>query len=433
MIDRYTRKEMGEIWTKTKHFERWLKVEIAVVKAWEHTGKIPKGTADKIEKKASFEIDRIEEIERTTRHDVVAFLENVKEHLGSEGDYLHFGITSSDTIDTAMAIALRDSAKIIIDDINNLLSTLKKRAFEFKETLMIGRSHGIHGEPVSLGFVFALWYEEMKRNLQRMEAAKETISYGKISGSMGTFANVEPEVEEEACKLLGLKNAKISNQIIQRDRYAQYMTTLAIIASSIEKIATQIRNYQRTEVREAEEFFHKGQKGSSSMPHKRNPVLSENLCGLARLIRGNATTALENVALWHERDISHSSNERIILPDSNIALDFMLFRLNNILANLTVYPNNMIKNLNLTRGVIYSQRVMLKLVEKGADKLKAYECVQKHAMDSWENEKDFKSLVSNDELVKKLLSEKEIDECFNPNYYIRKLDTIFNRVFDYKE
>ncbi len=430
MIERYTRREMGRIWTKKAQFERWLKVEIAVVKGWEEIGKIPPKTSEKIEKRAAFEIDRIDEIEKTTKHDVVAFLENVKEHLKDEGDYLHFGITSSDTIDTAMALALKESASIIIDDIKNILQTLKERAFEFKNTLMIGRSHGIHGEPISFGFVFALWYEEMKRNLKRMQEARDVVSYGKISGSMGTFANVEPEVEEIACRLLGLKNAPISSQIIQRDRYAQYMSTLAVIASSIEKIATQIRHYQRTEVREAEEFFHKGQKGSSSMPHKRNPVLSENLCGLARLVRGNATVAFENVALWHERDISHSSNERIILPDSNIAVDFMLHRLNGVLKNLTVYKENMLRNMNITRGVIYSQRLMLELVEKGADKIEAYECIQKHAMDSWENQKDFKSLILRDEFVRKFLSIEEIDKCFDPSYYIRKIDTIFARVFD---
>ncbi len=430
MIDRYSRKEMANIWTEEAKFQRWLQVEIAVAKGWEEIGEIPKGVSQKIEKNGSFEIGRINEIEKTTRHDVVAFLENVKEHLGEEGDYLHFGITSSDTIDTAMAIALRDSADIIIDDIEMVMDTLKKRAFEFKNTLMIGRSHGIHGEPISFGFVLALWYDEMKRNLQRMKEAKENIAYGKISGSMGTFANVPPKVEEIACKLLNLKNANVSSQIIQRDRYAQYMTTLAIVASTIEKIATQIRHYQRTELREAEEFFHKGQKGSSSMPHKRNPVLSENLCGLARLIRGNALVAMENVALWHERDISHSSNERIILPDSNIAMDFMLYRLNNVLSNLTVYEDNMLKNLNLTRGVIYSQQLMLKLVEKGADKLESYSAVQKNAMDSWENEKEFKELIKKDKFITRFLNGDEIDACFNPNYYIRRMDEIFNRVFD---
>ncbi len=430
MIERYSRDKMTNIWSEKSKFKRWLEVEIAVLQGWEEIGAIPKRTTLKIKNAAAFEIDRINEIEKITRHDVVAFLENVKEHLGDEGDYLHFGITSSDTIDTAMAIALKDSSEIIIEDIENVMETLKKRAFEFKNTLMIGRSHGIHGEPISFGFVLALWYEEMKRNLERMKEAKQNIAYGKISGSMGTFANVPPEVEEIACRHLGLKNANISSQIIQRDRYAQYMSTLAIIAATIEKIATQIRHYQRTEVQEAEEFFHKGQKGSSSMPHKRNPVLSENLCGLARLIRANALVSLENVALWHERDISHSSNERIILPDSNITLDFMLYRLNNILKNLTVYKDNMTYNLNLTKGVIYSQQLMLKLVEKGADKLKAYSAVQKNAMDSWENKKDFKTLIDNNEFVNNFLTKDEIKECFNPNYYIRRVDDIFKRVFN---
>ncbi len=430
MIDRYTRDEMGSIWTEEAKFKRWLEVEIAVCEGWESIGKIPKGTAEKIRKKAKFDVKRIGEIEKATRHDVVAFLENVRESLGEEGDYLHFGITSSDTIDTAMALALKSSSEILIKDLSETLETLKRRAYEFKETLMIGRSHGVHGEPISFGFVLALWYAEMKRNLKRLEEAKEAISYGKISGSMGTFANVPLEVEEFACRRLGLKPAPISSQIIQRDRYAHYLTTLAIIAATVEKIATQIRHYQRTEVREAEEFFHKGQKGSSSMPHKRNPVLSENLCGLARLIRANSLVALENVALWHERDISHSSNERVILPDSNIALDFMLYRLNNVLKHLVVYKDNMLRNINLTRGLIYSQRVMLRLVEKGAEKLKAYECVQRNAMESWEKELDFKELLKKDPCITELLTLDELDELFDPKYYIRRIDDIFNRVFD---
>ncbi len=430
MIDRYTRDEMGSIWTEEAKFKRWLEVEIAVCEGWESIGKIPKGTAEKIRKKAKFDVKRIGEIEKTTRHDVVAFLENVRESLGEEGDYLHFGITSSDTIDTAMALALKSSSEILIKDLSETLETLKRRAYEFKETLMIGRSHGVHGEPISFGFVLALWYAEMKRNLKRLEEAKEAISYGKISGSMGTFANVPLEVEEFACRRLGLKPAPISSQIIQRDRYAHYLTTLAIIAATVEKIATQIRHYQRTEVREAEEFFHKGQKGSSSMPHKRNPVLSENLCGLARLIRANSLVALENVALWHERDISHSSNERVILPDSNIALDFMLYRLNNVLKHLVVYKDNMLRNINLTRGLIYSQRVMLRLVEKGVEKLKAYECVQRNAMESWEKELDFKELLKRDPCITEFLTLDELDELFDPKYYIRRIDDIFNRVFD---
>lgn len=431
MIDRYSRKEMAQIFSQENKFQKWLDVELAIMQAQEEIGIIPKGITEQVRKKARFDINRIEEIEKITRHDVVAFTENIREYLTfEEGSFLHYGVTSSDIVDTANALILKQSSQIIIDDIKQLLETLRKRAFEFKDTPMIGRSHGIHAEPITFGFVIALWYEEMKRNLDRMQQAKEIISYGKISGSMGTFANIDMRVEERACKILGLKPAPISNQIIQRDRYAQYMTTLAIIASTIEKIALQIRHYQRTEVQEAEEFFHGGQKGSSSMPHKRNPVLSENLDGLARLVRSNALCALENVALWHERDISHSSNERIILPDSSILVDFMLHRLNDILENLVVYKENMLKNLHLTRGVIYSQRVMLKLVEKGLDKETAYKLTQSKAFESWNNKLDYKTLLSNDETVRKYMSKEDLDECFDYNYFIRNIDSIFKRVFD---
>jgi len=431
MIDRYSRKEMAQIFSQENKFQKWLDVELAIMQAQEEIGIIPKGITEQVRKKARFDINRIEEIEKITRHDVVAFTENIREYLTfEEGSFLHYGVTSSDIVDTANALILKQSSQIIIDDIKQLLETLRKRAFEFKDTPMIGRSHGIHAEPITFGFVIALWYEEMKRNLDRMQQAKEIISYGKISGSMGTFANIDMRVEERACKILGLKPAPISNQIIQRDRYAQYMTTLAIIASTIEKIALQIRHYQRTEVQEAEEFFHGGQKGSSSMPHKRNPVLSENLDGLARLVRSNALCALENVALWHERDISHSSNERIILPDSSILVDFMLHRLNDILENLVVYKENMLKNLHLTRGVIYSQRVMLKLVEKGLDKETAYKLTQSKAFESWNNKLDYKTLLSNDETVRKYMSKEDLDECFDYNHFIRNIDSIFKRVFD---
>lgn len=431
MIDRYTREVMGKVWTQENKYQKWLDVELAIMQAHEEMGTIPVGITDSVRKKAKFDIKRIEEIEEITRHDIVAFNENVREYLSpTEGSFLHYGVTSSDIVDTANALLLKESADIIINDIKHLLETLKKRAFEFKDTPMIGRSHGIHAEPITFGFVIALWYAEMDRNLERMQQAKEMISYGKISGSMGTFANVDPRVEERACEILGLKFAPISNQIIQRDRYAQYMTTLAIIAATIEKIALQIRHYQRTEVQEAEEFFHGGQKGSSSMPHKRNPVLSENLDGLARLVRSNALCALENVALWHERDISHSSNERIILPDSSIAIDFMLYRLNNVLANLVVYKDKMFENLNLTKGVIYSQRVMLKLIEKGLDKETAYKITQQKAFESWNNKLDYKSILSQNETVKKYLNNSELDECFDYSYFIRNIDKIFERVFD---
>lgn len=431
MIERYTRKIMGDVWTQENKYQKWLEVELAIMQANEAMGTIPAGITESVRKKAKFDVNRIEEIEKVTRHDIVAFNENVREYLTPlEGSFLHYGVTSSDIVDTANALLLKKSSEIIIEDIKQLLETLKKRAFEFKDTPMIGRSHGIHAEPITFGFVIALWYEEMKRNLQRMQQAKESISYGKISGSMGTFANVDIKVEERACEILGLKPAPISNQIIQRDRYAQYMTTLAIIAATIEKIALQIRHYQRTEVQEAEEFFHGGQKGSSSMPHKRNPVLSENLDGLARLVRSNALCALENVALWHERDISHSSNERIILPDSSIAVDFMLNRLNDILTKLVVYKDKMLENLNLTRGVIYSQRVMLKLIEKGLDKETAYKITQGKAFESWNNRLDYKTILSKDETISKYLSYKELNECFEHTYFIRNIDKIFERVFD---
>ncbi len=431
MIDRYSRKEMAQIFSQENKYQKWLDVELAIMQSHEEIGTIPSGITESVKRKAKFDIERIEEIEAITRHDIVAFNENVREYLSSEeGSFLHYGVTSSDIVDTANALILKQSSEIIIDDIKQLLETLKKRAFEFKDTPMIGRSHGIHAEPITFGFVIALWYEEMKRNLDRMEQAKEIISYGKISGSMGTFANIDMSVEERACEILGLKPAPISNQIIQRDRYAQYMTTLAIIASTIEKIALQIRHYQRTEVQEAEEFFHGGQKGSSSMPHKRNPVLSENIDGLARLVRSNALCALENVALWHERDISHSSNERIILPDSSILIDFMLHRLNDILTKLIVYKDKMIENINLTRGVIYSQRIMLKLIEKGLDKETAYKLSQSKAFESWNNKLDYKTILLNDETVRKYMSKEELDECFNYTYFIRNVDKIFNRVFD---
>ncbi|MGC8501676.1 adenylosuccinate lyase [Desulfurella sp.] len=431
MIERYTRKIMDDVWTLENKYQKWLEVELAIMQAHEEMGTIPAGITQSVRKKAKFDVKRIEEIEEITRHDIVAFNENVREYLTpQEGSFLHYGVTSSDIVDTANALLLKRSCEIIIDDIKQLLETLKKRAFEFKDTPMIGRSHGIHAEPITFGFVIALWYEEMKRNLQRMEQARQTVSYGKISGSMGTFANVDLGLEERACEILGLKPDPISNQIIQRDRYAQYMTTLAIIAATIEKIALQIRHYQRTEVQEAEEYFHGGQKGSSSMPHKRNPVLSENLDGLARLVRSNALCALENVALWHERDISHSSNERIILPDSSIAIDFMLNRLNNILSNLVVYKEKMFENLNLTRGVIYSQRVMLKLIEKGLDKETAYKITQSLAFESWNNKVDYKLLLAKNEIIGKYLSEQELTECFDYTYFLRNIDKIFNRVFD---
>lgn len=429
MISRYTTREMNEIWNEENKLRVWLEVEIKIVEGWEKIGEIPKGTAEKIKKKANFDIERIKEIENVTRHDVVAFVENVREHLGDEGKYLHLGVTSSDIIDTAMALMLKRSAEIIIKDIHDLMNVLKEKAYKYKYTEMIGRSHGTHGEPITFGLVFALWYEEARRNLDRMLSARDNISYGKISGSMGTFANVPPEVEEYVCKSLSLNPAPVSNQIIQRDRYAHYLSVLAIIASSIERIALEIRHLQRTEVREAEEFFYPGQKGSSSMPHKRNPVLSENLCGLARLVRSYALVSLENIALWHERDISHSSNERVILPDANILIDFMLKRLIGILRNLIVYEDKMKKDIYLTKGLIFSQRVMVELVKKGMDKKTAYEAVQDCAMKAWEKNLMFKTLIMNNGKIRRAMTKEEIERCFDTSYYTRYVDVIFERVF----
>ncbi len=429
MIPRYSTEEMNEIWNEKNKLQIWLEVEIRIVEGWEQLGEIPKGTADAIRTKAKFNIDRMKQIEKVTRHDVVAFVENVREYLGDKGKYLHLGVTSSDIIDTAMAIMLKKSAEIIIKDICNLMGVLKEKAYKYKYTKMIGRSHGIHGEPVTFGLVLSLWYEEMKRNFNRMLFAKDDISYGKISGSMGTFANVPPQIEEYVCKSLLLNPAPVSNQIIQRDRYAHYLSVLAIIASSIEKIALEIRHLQRTEVKEIEEFFYSGQKGSSSMPHKRNPVLSENLCGLSRLVKSYVLVSLDNIALWHERDISHSSNERIILPDANILVDFMLKRITNILSNLIVYEDNMKKNIYFTKGLIFSQRVMIELVKKGINKETAYEIVQDCAMKAYKQDIDFETLLMKDERLEKILTKEEIKRCFDISYYTRYVDIIFRRVF----
>jgi adenylosuccinate lyase len=363
------------------------------------------------------------------KHDVIAFLTSVADHIGDDSRYVHLGLTSSDVLDTSFAMLLKEASDLIIADILRLMEAIKKRAFEFKDTPMIGRSHGIHAEPVTFGIKMALWYDEMRRNLRRMEAARETVAYGKISGAVGTFANIDPQIEEYVCKRAGLKPAPSSTQIIQRDRHAEFFTTLAIIASSIDKFAVEIRHLQRTEVLEAEEFFSKGQKGSSAMPHKRNPVLSENLSGLARLMRGYAVSALENVALWHERDISHSSVERVIGPDATILMDFMLNRCRGLIEKLVVYPKTMLKNLNLMRGLIFSQRVLLELATKGASREKAYALVQRNAMKVWEEGKDFQTELLNDADVRHYLTAEEISAAFDLNYHLKHVDTIFTRVF----
>lgn len=441
MVERYAREEMKKLWDMNAKYQAWLDVEIAVVKAWNKLGLIPDEDAKKIEKNAKFDIKRIEEIEKETKHDVIAFLTSVAESLGDEARWVHYGMTSSDTIDTAVALQMRDSLKIIIDDVKMVMESIKKRAYEHKYTLMVGRSHGIHGEPITFGLVLSIWYEELKRHLKNLEETLEVISVGKISGAMGNFAHSPIELEEITCEILGLKPAPISNQVIQRDRYARLATTLALLASSVEKIAVNIRHFQRTEVYEAEEFFSKGQKGSSAMPHKRNPVLSENITGLARIIRSYAIPAMENVALWHERDISHSSTERFWLPDAFITTDFMLHRLNNIISNLVVYPDNMMKNLNLTGGLVFSQRVLLELPKKGVSREDAYKIVQRNAMKVWEeiqkgkaplnekNESLFLEYLLKDEELNKYLSKDEIKSLFDYNYYTRNVDKIYKRVY----
>ena len=429
MISRYSRPEMSKIWSDQAKYENWLRVEIAACEAWAKLGRVPHDALKKIKERARFDLERINELERTLKHDLIAFLTAVSEHVGNDARYIHLGLTSSDVLDTAFALQLRDSGDIIIDDIKGVIKVLKELAFKYKHTPMIGRTHGIHAEPTTLGLVFALWYDEMKRNLDRMERAREVISVGKISGAVGTFANITPLVEEEVCRILGLKAAKISTQIVQRDIHAEYFLTLSIIASTIEKIALQIRHFQRTEVLELEEPFTEGQKGSSAMPHKRNPILSENLCGLSRLVRSYALSALENIALWHERDISHSSVERVIGPDANILVDFMLDRLKHVLESLNVYPENMEKNIWLTGGLIFSQKMLLKLVDKGLTREEAYELVQKNAMRSWERKENFKQLLLDDQNIRNFMSLEEIEECFDLSNDLKSVDYIFDRVF----
>jgi len=429
LIPRYSRPEMSSIWTDEAKYAGWLRVEIAVCEAWAKYRKIPKKAVETIKKKAGFDVARINELEKDLKHDVISFLTSVSEHVGKESRYIHLGLTSSDVLDTAFALQLRDAAEIIIKDLEAVIKILRKQAFKYKKTPMIGRTHGIHAEPRTLGLVFALWYDEMKRNIDRMKRARDVVSVGKISGAVGTFANVPPEIEEDACRRLRLKPAPISTQIIQRDIHAEYFLTLSIIASSIEKIALEIRHFQRTEVLELEEPFTEGQKGSSAMPHKRNPVLSENLCGLARVVRSYSMPALENIPLWHERDISHSSVERVIGPDSTILLDFMLARLAYLLEGLQVYPENMEKNIWLTRGLIFSQKVLLKLVGKGMSREDAYKLVQSNAMKTWKGKSDFLGLLLSDREVSGFLTKEEITECFDVTADLKNVDRIFERVF----
>lgn len=439
MIARYTRPIMAKLWSPEEKLRAWCLVEFYACEAWYKMGKVPEKDYQIIKEKLTpymekgfteENVKRVEEIEKETKHDVIAFLTHLSEIIGPSGRYLHLGMTSSDMLDTAMAWLMKRAMEIIIEDLKRVEEVLKDRAHEFKDTLMIGRTHGIHAEPITFGLKLALWYEEMKRNEKRLLNALENISYGKISGAVGTFAHVPPEVEAYVCEKLGLKPDPISSQIVQRDRYAEYMASLAILGTTVEKIAIEVRHLQRTEVLEAEEYFSPGQKGSSAMPHKRNPILSENLCGLARLLRGYLLPALENVALWHERDISHSSAERVIVPDATTVADFMLVRLEGLLKNLVVYPENMKKNFNLLRGLVFSQQVMLALTERGMIREEAYKIVQELAMKVWKDKTlNFKDLILKDERILKVLKSEEIEKIFDVTYYLRYVDKIFERVF----
>ncbi|HKP01117.1 MAG TPA: adenylosuccinate lyase [Nitrospiraceae bacterium] len=429
MIDRYARPKMKAIWDLKHKYEIWLDVELAACAAFERAGRVPRGTAARIGKRATIDVKRIARIEKVTKHDVIAFLESLVESVGPEHRFLHMGLTSSDIVDTALAVQMTEALDLILDDLEGLIAVLKRQALKYKSQVMVGRSHGIHGEPISFGLKLAIWYEEACRHRERLMYVRREIAVGKLSGAMGTFAHQGPEIEAYVCAKLGLMPDPVSNQIVQRDRHASYASALALLAASIEKFATEIRHLQRTEVLEAEEYFSEGQKGSSAMPHKRNPIASENLCGLARVVRGNSLAAMESVALWHERDISHSSVERVIMPDSTILIDYMLARMTDVIKHLVVYPANMKRNLDLTGGLVYSQRLLLRLIEKGAQRKESYEAVQSNAMASWKGAGALQELVGRDPFVTKHLTETEIRSCFDPKYYLRHLDKIFRRVF----
>lgn len=429
MIERYTLPEMGALWSEQNKFQQWLEVELAVCEVHAEMGTIPHEALEQIKSRAKFSVERINEIEKTTNHDVIAFTTNLAENIGEASRFVHYGLTSSDVVDTANALLLRNACELLLKKVDALLDVLKRRAFEFKETPQIGRTHGIHAEPTSFGLTFALWYEEMRRNRKRLKRARKAVSVGKISGAVGTFALLDPEVEEKVCARLGLKPALVSTQIIQRDRYAEYLCTLAIIASSLDKFALNIRHWQRTEVYEAQERFTVGQKGSSAMPHKRNPIISERICGMARVIRANSLVGLENVALWHERDISHSSAERVVLPDSSMALDYILHKATTLIDGLVVYPERMLRNLQLTKGLVFSGQLLLALTQKGVSREIAYEWVQRNAMKVWETDQDFQTLLNGDADINSHLSESEIEGVFNLDTYLRNVDRIFDRVF----
>lgn len=427
MIERYTYPEMGAIWTLQHEFEVMLEIEIAACEAMAKLGEIPKEAAKNIREKAKFDLDRVKEIEKVTNHDIIAFLTNVAEYVGEDSKYIHKGLTSSDVKDTALGVMMKRSADIILDDLKKFRDVLKRRAAEHKHTVCIGRTHGIHAEPMTLGLKFALWLDEVNRNIERIEHAQKSVAVGKLSGAVGTYANIDPRIETYVCEALGIQAANLATQVIQRDRHAEYMTALAIVASSLEKFATEIRNLQRTDIREAEEYFSPGQKGSSAMPHKRNPITCERVAGLARIVRGNSLAALENVALWHERDITHSSVERVILPDSTITVDYCLRKFTNIIDKLLVYPEAMQANIEKTGGLIFSQRLLLAIVGKGVLREDAYQWVQRNAMAKWMEGQDFKTNVMQDEDIAKHLTKEEIEACFEYSYYLRHVDTIMAR------
>ena len=421
MIERYTNPEMGRIWTLQHEFEVMLEVEITACEAMAELGQIPVEAAKNIREKAQFNLERVKEIEKVTNHDIIAFLTNVAEYVGEDSKYIHKGLTSSDVKDTALGIMMKKSAELILEDLKNLRDVLKRQAKKYKHTVCIGRTHGIHAEPMTLGLKFALWYDEVCRDIERVEHAKKIVAVGKLSGAVGTYSNIDPRIEEITCKKLGIEPVKLATQVIQRDRHAEYMTTLAIVASTFEKIATELRNLQRTDIREVEEYFQPGQKGSSAMPHKRNPITGERISGMARLVRGNAIAAMEDITLWHERDISHSSVERVILPDSTINVDYCCRKLTNLLDKLLVYPEAMMENLNKTGGLIFSQRIMLAVVSKGVLREDAYKWVQRNAMARWLKGEDFRTNVEKDPDITKYLTKEEIDNCFDYQWFLRAM------------
>ena len=433
MIPRYSRPEMSGLWQPENRYRAWLEVELLACEANAKLGLIPAKALANIKKKADFNVKRIDALEKVVKHDVIAFLTAVGEHVGPDSRYIHLGLTSSDVLDTSLALLMRKASDIIINDIQTVLKTLKKKAIQHKKTVMIGRSHGVHAEPVTFGLKMALWYEEMRRALDRMVRARDVISVGKVSGAVGTFANIDPSVESHVCRKLGLKPEPVATQIVQRDRHAEFLSTLALIASSIEKFSVELRHLQRTEVLEAEEFFSEGQKGSSAMPHKRNPISAENLSGLARVVRANSLAAMENIALWHERDISHSSVERIIIPDSTILIDYMLMRFNSLVEKLFVYPGNMRRNMEISKGLFHSETVMLALVGKGVTRETAYSYVQRNAMEVWKQGGDFKLRLKNDQDIRATMTAGEIDDCFDLSHTLKKVDYIFKRVFTKKK